>query len=176
MRQLAARPRTDRGASRIPHAIRLPVKIGVGILIAGIIILAASTFMVYNNWRRLQNNAAAPAISTVISQKDLQEKYGMRIQLVAITAAGGLVDLRVQILDPQKARLLLRSQADFPVLLIRDRGIRMLPSEESQAQVDRLETLNVVFALYSNTGNAVKSATPVTIMFGDTAVEAIPAQ
>lgn len=114
--------------------------------------------------------------ATVISQATLEEKYGLRVNLIAVTAAGGLVDLRLKILDGEKAKLLLQDKENFPVLINSDGTITLNVSEDTKSQAIEFEDGFDLFLLFPNTGNAVKPGTLVTIMFGDIAVEAIDAR
>jgi len=59
-------------------------------------------------------SAVVPPGMTMISQSALEEQYGLHVNLVAVTAAGGLVDLRLKILDGEKAKSLLGDPKHFP--------------------------------------------------------------
>ena len=114
--------------------------------------------------------------TTVISQTTLEEKYGLRVNLIAVTAAGGMVDLRLKILDGEKAKLLLQDKKNFPVLINNDGTITLNVSEDTKSQAIKFEDGLDLFLLFPNTGNAVKPGTAVTLMFGDTAIESINAR
>lgn len=120
--------------------------------------------------------AATPIRGEVISASTLEERYGMRINLLSVTAAGGMVDLRLKILDAEKAGLLLQDPAGSPRLKVESSGVILTVPEDSQTQNAQLKNGGIVFILFPNAGNAVKPGTPVTVMFGNTILEPIMAK
>jgi hypothetical protein len=108
--------------------------------------------------------------TTVISQADLEQRYGLRVNLVALTAAGGMVDLRLKITDGEKSKQVLADKENFPVLLT-EQGVRLIAPEETTSQEIQFVTGGNLFIIYPNSSNAIKPGTPVTILFGTTAVE-----
>jgi hypothetical protein len=121
------------------------------------------------------SNRKAVVSPVNISQAELTEKYGLQVNLVAVTAAGGLVDTRIRIVNGEKAKALLSDKENFPSLSIHDR-IMLSASEDIKSQEVRFENESTMFIIYANSGGVVKKGTPVKIVFGDIAVDAIPAQ
>jgi hypothetical protein len=112
-----------------------------------------------------------------ISAQTLADEYGLKVNLVAVTAAGGLVDLRMQILDAEKARLLFQDTGDIPALQVEGyKGTLTAPGESGNQLLNTLEDGNNIFLMFPNVGHAVRPGTPVTIVFGDVALEPIAAQ
>ena len=91
-----------------------------------ILILITVGLFIYNN----HQTQPGLSIRTVITQSVLEEKYGLRINLIAVTAAGGMLDLRLKILDGEKARLLLQDKNKFPSLLVSSGNIQLDASED----------------------------------------------
>ena len=139
-----------------------------------LVILAAIGLSVYSAYRAAQTQALPP-LAAVISQQELGEKYGLGVNLVAVTAAGGMVDLRLRINDSEKAKALLDNQANFPVLRAGN-GVLLQASQDIASQTIQYENGGVIFALYPNAQSAVKPGDPVSIVFGDVQVEAIQAR
>jgi hypothetical protein len=138
-----------------------------------LIILLAFGLYGYNAFRAFQ----APQLggSVTISQSVLKEDYGVRVQLVAVTAAGGLVDLRIQVTDAAKAQAFLSDSANLPTLRVGDDLI--LRTDDTAALQDvQIENGKSIFYLYPNSGNTLKPGDPVNIVFGDLKVEAIQAK
>ena len=108
---------------------------------------------------------------TTISQADLEEKYGLDVNLVAVTAAGGMIDLRLQMTDGEKAKALLADQANFPVLRTAN-GVVLHTTPELSSQPINFENSNPIIALYPNSHKSVNRGDPVTIAFGNLQVEA----
>jgi len=136
-----------------------------------LIVLSAAGF-VFNNAR--QAEASRPPGATLISQSVLEEQYGLRVNLIAITAAGGMVDLRLKIVDGEKAKVLLADKKNFPALFLK--GITLNTPEDTKSQKIEFTTGANLFVMYPNSGNAARRDAPVTILFGDIAIEPITAK
>ena len=114
--------------------------------------------------------------TTILSTQDLEAEYGMRVSLVAVTAAGGLVDVRIKLVDPEKARILLEKPENFPTLWIDEAKVTLKVPKETSDQDIQYDPNATMFLLFANAGNAVKPGTPVAIVFGDVQLEPINAQ
>jgi len=144
-------------------------------LIAVVILVVILVGVGWSYYRTLTQQPAIPA-QTVISQQTLEEQYGVHVNLLAVTAAGGMVDLRLKIVDGEKAKALLQSKGDFPALYVRDVDRTLLAPEDDQSQqIQFVDNVNM-FVLYPNAANSVKRGTAVNIVFGDIAVEAMEAK
>jgi hypothetical protein len=110
-----------------------------------------------------------------VSQSVLAEKYGIQILHVAVTAGGGMVDLRIRILDPEKARQIFKDPHQMPTLVAGDSGL-MLNAPHHMVGNVRLQKDAAGFILYPNARSAVKAGTPVSAVFGDVRVEPVIAQ
>lgn len=146
-------------------------------LILGITLAAAILmgFLAYRSQQKLEPIAGSSAMTT-LSQSALKEKYGLRVNLVAVTAAGGLVDVRLKIVDGEKAKSLLQDPSHFPTLWIAEGNLSLVVPEEDRTQEITFENDGNLFVMFPNTGGTVKPDTPVTIRFGDTQIEPIPAR
>ena len=119
---------------------------------------------------------AALAPENSISRDQLEAQYGIRITLIAVTGGGGIVDFRYQIVDPQKATLLLHDPANTPILTVVDTGLTLAPTKMSRHHSEMSMKRNAVpFIFYPNVRNAVKPGTPVSVAFGKIKVEPIVA-
>lgn len=110
-----------------------------------------------------------------ISQQALEDDYGIRVNLVAVTAAGGFVDVRIKIVDGAKAKSLLGDKGNFPSLLVNNRIILNAP-EDTKSQEIKFVDNNNLFILYANSANIVKPGTPIQILFGNIALESVNAK
>lgn len=118
---------------------------------------------------------SVPSGTTSISQSTLEEQYGLRVNLIGVTAAGGMVDVRLKILDIKKAEILLKNSANLPKLIVVD-GRTTLAIPQANADDLRLENGGIVFFLFPNTGGVVKPGMPVIVKLGELELEPIPAQ
>lgn len=134
-----------------------------GLILVTVLILAAGFF-------RAQPGAA---YKTVITQAELEQKYGLKVNLVALTAAGGMVDVRLKILDGAKARLLLADRNQFPRLIAGNPGVSIYASEDAQSQLIHFDDGGNLMLVYPNSGNAVKRGETVRLLFGDSALEPV---
>lgn len=106
---------------------------------------------------------------TITGQDDtaaIEEQYGIRVKRIAVLAGGGVVEFRFLIVDPEKANKYMHDSDYLPTLITEDNGARI----EAPQRTHR----NMVYKfgvgyhiLYRNPGGAVKSGTPVTLVFND---------
>jgi hypothetical protein len=137
-----------------------------------VVVLAVLGLYGYSVFSAFQPSSHAREGIVSISESTLEEMYGLRVQLIAVTAAGGLVDLRLRIIDGQKAKVLLNDQANFPELHVGN-GVVLQASQDITSQTINFDDGSNLFVLYPNSQNVVKPGDPVTIVFGDLQVEAI---
>lgn len=120
--------------------------------------------------------APEPAPWTALPEGALEAIHGIRVDQVAVTAGGGLVDLRFTVLDPVKARPLLGGHATSPRLVVEGSGIELQAPRHGAMRGIRLQKDATSFLLFPNTRNAVRRGTPVAVAFGDVKVEPVVAK
>ena len=120
------------------------------------------------------NAQASQAAQNRISQKTLEEQYGARINLVAVTAMGGMIDVRVKILDAKKASQIMTDTTDVPSLIIVKTGAVLKASGDTPV-TRPLEDGMLYFFLYPNSGTVVAEGSQVVVDFGEVQVEPIAA-
>ena len=145
--------------------------ITIGLVFIVILIISILSINAY----MASNTSALPKGTVIVSQSMLEEKYGLHINLVAVTGAGGFVDVRFKIVDGDKAKLLLADKNNFPSLFSKN-GVRLNAPEDTKSQVIKFDDGGNIYIMYPNSGNAVTQGSPVTILFGDTALEPINAK
>ena len=141
------------------------------LIVVALLLVLVIVFFAYRAW----STNGTPSDGQLLSQAALEEQYGLRVNLVAVTAAGGLIDFRLQIMDAEKAQGLLEDTARTPSLWIEENDTTLLAAPDMHANL-KLEDGGLVFFLLPNARNAVKPGTPVTVQFGDLRIEPIPAQ
>jgi hypothetical protein len=146
-----------------------------GVMAILLITLAALGLMGYTAIRTKQAAALLQNKNISISQSVLEEQYGLKVQLVATTASGGLVDVRIRITDGKKAQALLGDQANFPSLRAGN-GVTLRASEDVVKQEIKFEDNSSLFVLYPNTRNSVKPGDRVGLDFGNLRLEAVSVQ
>ncbi len=120
------------------------------------------------------NAQASQAAQNRISQKTLEEQYGARINLVAVTAMGGMIDVRVKVLDAKKASQIMTDTTDVPSLIIVKTGA-ILKATGDTPVTRPLEDGMLYFFLYPNSGTVVAEGSQVVVDFGEVQVEPIAA-
>jgi hypothetical protein len=107
-----------------------------------------------------------PDAARVVSAADLADEYGIRITLVAVTADGGLVDLRFNVLDSVKAAHLIHDAAQMPALYV-ESSHTVLRAPRPMAHKMTLLDGATYFVLYPNSGGAVQPGTEVSVVVDD---------
>ena len=137
-----------------------------------IFLLFIAGFFLYSNFFH-QPSVSASASATMITQNNLEEKYGLRVNLLAVTAAGGMVDLRLKFMDGEKAKTLLQDKKNFPALRVAGNPLTLSVDEETKSQEMKFDNNGGLFLLFSNSGNAVKPGSAVKVVFGDIELEPV---
>ncbi len=138
-------------------------------LLAGLLVVIG--FLVS---RAIQPPGAASSGSDYISAQTLADEYGVRVNLIAVTAAGGLVDFRLKILDAEKAKLLFQDSGDAPRLLIGDGAAVLTAPEDSSSQLlGSLEDDGNIFLTFPNVGNVTQPGMSAIVAFGEIRLEPI---
>jgi hypothetical protein len=107
-----------------------------------------------------------PAVPATAVQ--MEERYGVQLTLVALTASGGLLDVRFRVTDPAKAGFLLDAER-MPILVV-EKSNQALPMRDALDQ-DVLVQNQVYFLLYPNTQSIVQQGDLVSIVIGDLKLE-----
>ena len=147
-----------------------------GALLALLAIAALVIIALLIAYQSANRPATAVPAANVISAGQLAERYGLRVNLIAATAAGGLVDLRLKVLDPEKAKALLNDPQNFPTLMVVNSDITLVASEDSRGQALAALDGGLMVILYPNRGSAVHPNSEVSVMFGDVQLEPIAAK
>jgi hypothetical protein len=102
---------------------------------------------------------------------DLENTWGIRLTNVAVTANGGVIDLRYQVVDPDKAIGIL-DEEDFPILIdeasgqILSKGIGHGGHNNNSFKAGR-----TYFMLYQNYGHLLDPGSRITVKVGPVVVE-----
>lgn len=121
-------------------------------------------------------SAAARTAATTISVKTLEERYGIRLRLLAVTALGGMIDLRYMIVDKAKAAALADALGQIKLIAGDDGTTLTMASGHGMHRDDRIDNGQLNFHFFANAHNAIKPGRPVTVVIGPVRLEAINAQ
>jgi hypothetical protein len=123
---------------------------------------------VFDNGHEHEFTAEAVMGTPEMSLKEFEEQYGMQVSLVAVTALDSFVDVRLKILDVNKANQLLE---EHTALFVNDTLI-LAPHMHRHA----LKEGKPILTFYPNPQNIIKSGTPVSLVFEDFRLELVTAQ
>lgn len=136
------------------QSLRIPRYVWV--VIVGVILLFTG-LLLYQVWTSYSNQD--DAIDAI------EERYGIRITMLAVTAGGGAVDFRFQVVDPDKASVYLHGTEDLPVLIVEGSGARI--EAPNHAHTTAYQYGIVYYMLYGNPRSVIRPGTKVTAVLGD---------
>ena len=153
----------------IPEAdYPVPLRQLVPVVSAIIVLLAA--FSVFQWWSHRPG-------AVLISQQELEEKYGLRVSLLGATAMNSIVDFRMKVLDAEKAGEILSSDHhDELGLMVNGDESDIITAAHMSRHGTILKDGNLYITFFPNPGNQIQSGTPVSVVFGELRLEPIVAQ
>jgi len=107
---------------------------------------------------------------TSVSASGLAERSGVRLVRVAVTGGGGLLDLRYQVVDPNKAVAVHEEQTP-PAIIDERTGLVLNRLLMGHAHTGELKPAVSYYLVFENTGNWVRRGSKVTVLLGDAQVE-----
>ena len=141
---------------------------------AGLVVVFGGYLLVhYGGAPAVRPQAAAENVPPVVTPAGLVQKSGVRVVYVAITGAGGLVDLRYQVVDADKAASV---HVRPPELVDEETGVvadQLLMGHQHKGVMHAGQTYYFVF---NNPGNLVRRGTKVTVVLGDARLQHVPVQ
>jgi hypothetical protein len=122
----------------------------------------------------LAANRPAPLPGQSASEALIAEKWGIKIEHIAVLADGGLIDFRFKVLDPDKSAALFEL-ATRPVMVVESTGKRV-DSLYHPPHGHNIVAGQSQYFIYNNSYGAIKSGTPVSVVLGDLRLEHVVAQ
>jgi hypothetical protein len=109
--------------------------------------------------------APNPAIasSTAISADQLEQQYGVKLGVVGLLASGGLLELKFQVVDADKATALFGEVEDMPLLAVEGSTMVLESAKGMKHQLVLLDGASYFF-LYTNVANAVHAGSTVAFV------------
>jgi hypothetical protein len=104
----------------------------------------------------------------VTFNSDLEEKYGVQVLQAATSMMGSIIDVRIRIVDPDKAHAFLQNQA---AMLLDQQALILAPHMHSHAG-SRLKT-GKVFVVFFPTQQIIHTGSEVSLVFGPVRTEAM---
>ena len=114
-------------------------------------------------WRNRPLANPAIADSSAITAEQLEQQYGVRLDVVGLLASGGLLELKFQVHDADKASALFGPAEDMPVLAV-EGSTRVLKSASGMKHHFEILDGASYFFLYTNVANAVHEGSEVAFV------------
>jgi hypothetical protein len=105
-----------------------------------------------------------------VSKDGLIERSGVRLTQVAVSGGGGLVDLRFQVVDPDKAASVHDEQTP-PAIVDEETGLLVNRLLMNHAHSGKFKPAQTYYLVFENPGNWIHRGSTVTIVLGDAQVE-----
>ena len=113
--------------------------------------------------------------TSAVTAAEMEDRYGVRIDLVALAALGGMVQLRFTVLDKDKAAGLFHDAAQSPALAVESNG-KVLRAPEGMAHKLTLLDGGSYFMLYANAASALQQGTKVSVLIDKVRLEHLTVQ
>ena len=154
------------------HPEPLPTrKVERALLLAGLALLAALAV-----WMILSQSVLGPGQNAAdMPQTAFEAETGVRLVHVALTAGGGMIDLRYQIVDPDKA-VIVHDEETPPTLVDEATGQAISTTWHEHDSTQELHTGVNYYELIMNPDGIIKRGNTVTLIIGDARLEHIRVQ
>jgi hypothetical protein len=105
----------------------------------------------------------------------LEDKWGVKIVAARLSAADIMIDVRYQIVDPEKAKPLFARKIK-PYAIIEKTGAKVGVPQASKVgslrqRPETVEKDKIYFVFFSNPGRSLKSGDTISVVIGDFKVE-----
>jgi len=144
--------------ARSPMAYRSWVTILTGVILLPLMVVSTLTIPA-----AVLTKEDLAASARVVDAAALESATGIRVTLVAVTADGGLVDLRFTVVDQAKASHLMHDPSTMPSLYVERSGRVLSPSHPLAHKVTVLDGATY-FLFYPNAGGAIQNGTSVSVI------------
>ena len=138
----------------------------------GLILALAAILWGWNSLRMLSEERQEQAR---ISQAIFEDKTGVRITHVALTAGGGMIDLRYLVIDPEKA-LIIHDSENPPTIIDEASGKILDTPWMNHSHGGEYRAGATYYTLLMNSGGVLSPGSKVTVILGGVRLEHIVVQ
>jgi hypothetical protein len=161
-------PPPPRAGFRTARGVRL-----LGVVTGAVAVALVTTFVLWltrSGHAARQVNVPASWARPVVSAAALVDRSGVKITQVAVTGGGGLVDLRFQVIDPDKANAL--HDATTPPAVVDERtGLVVHDLLMSHSHTGAFKPGVTYYYVFNNPGEFVQRGAQVVVLLGNAQVE-----
>jgi hypothetical protein len=105
-----------------------------------------------------------------VTAAGLADRLGVRLTWVAVTGDGGLLDLRFQVVDPDKAAA-IHDPTTPPAIVAENSGLFLDSLLMGHSHSGPFKTAVTYYLLFENDGNLVARGSRVTVLLGNVQVQ-----
>lgn len=105
--------------------------------------------------------------SPELSFAELEDQYGVQVSLAAISMMNSIVDVRLKVIDPDKATALFKNQA---ALLVEGQELVLAPHQHAHGATKRNK---IHFIFFPTENNLIHTGSKVSLVFGLVRVEPV---
>lgn len=157
---------------RTPKKVRVLGYVAGVAVVAGIAVLAMWPLTSSETVPSSAEPVQAEWLRPVVSELGLIEKTGVRVVRVATAGGGGLLDLRFQVLDPDKAAAIHDLETP-PAILDETTGLLVHELYMGHSHTARFKTAVTYYLVFENPGDLVRRGSVVSVLLGDAQIEHI---
>src|SRR5215475_494938 len=140
----------------------------VAVLVAAGVVLGATH--VVGGKTRDANNVPVSWQRPIVSADDLVQRSGVKITQVAVTGDGGLVDLRFEVVDPDRASA-VHDPATPPAVVDESSGLVVHELFMNHSHSGPFKAGVTYYLVFNNPGNWIHHGSTVSVMLGNAQVE-----
>lgn len=139
----------------------------VALAAGSVLPFALATWMVVSEYTHASGFGRDDAARSQIA---FEEATGVRLVYIAVVGVGGMLDLRYQVLDPDKA-LIVHDDDTPPTILDEDTGIALSRQRHEHGHQEQMRMAGVYYSQLMNSDGIVKRGDQVTLAIGDARLE-----
>lgn len=114
-------------------------------------------------WQQRSPGNEAIENSRPVTADELEQQYGVRLGVLGLLASGGLVEIKFQVTDADKATALFGTAEDMPVLAVEGTE-HVLRSARGMKHNMELHSGATYFFLYTNVANVLHAGSEVAFV------------
>ena len=157
-----------------PRAARPFVRVAMAVVALIVVFFAV---LVVRGWRPTSTStkpASAATATQMPTSAAIESKYGIRFTLVAVTAGGGMIQVRYQVIDSAKTEAI--HGTELAPYVVDSHGAKYAnPGMVGHSHVGKaLAAGRTDYILLANATSGVKSGSMVTIKVGDLELRDVP--
>jgi hypothetical protein len=111
----------------------------------------------------------------IVQAITFEEKTGLRLVRVAVTAGGGMIDLRLKVLDPDKA-MIVHERSNPPTVIDEATGQAINRPWMEHSRGHHLHHDATYYQLLLNPGRVIKRGSHVTLVVGEVKLQHVTVQ